>query len=524
MPKKRFSTQYAKPQSTVHPSLSSSSNPSNQNNAPPSVNELISSLRKTQISVSSPGPSTTVTPTLPPHLRQLLSQPETPPPPPRVRDRRRVDANGRRLPAGPAAPRSWALAGSRWAPSTSALRARGDKRLFPAEVEHLPGLPTDGTDGGQRRLDNSCMRVMARNWEFVREYEKNYLADLPTKLRILLLSNIAVYGPEEGIGFEGLESLLILPTTDGGVTVEKDRNEGFYRLDLSGSVGRSVSFKQLTALLRKPEQPAEDLEDEVSWEDESISRCLSPPIPHLTHLSLSHPPSTISWPRFLAFTKHIPTLTHLSLAYWPVPSLTPNAKTTVMASSIRGDIQYGGTNFYSHSLDNDFREASLVLHRLAKSLYSLEYLDLSGCADWIRALRWTSDDDGSGGSLDWSSQWAKLLALRILSGINLYEDSEFPEVVRYIAAVEEAFAMEDMLAYHAKKAVRVGRQVKWIEVEKDDWTVYKTLWKEMGDGAKKKMDAIITLDRNYPPWRAANIQANEEVPRVSQVINTAWED
>ncbi|TVY89088.1 hypothetical protein LAWI1_G008532 [Lachnellula willkommii] len=523
MPKKRFSTQYAKPQSTVHPSLSSSSNPSNHNDAPPSVNELISSLRKSNISVSSPAPSTTVTPTLPPHLRQLLSQPETPPPPPRVRDRRRVDANGRRLPAGPAAPRSWALAGSRWAPSTSALRARGDKRLFPAEVEHFPGLPADSIDGGRRRLDNLCMRVMGRNWELVREYEKNYLADLPTRLRILLLSNIAVYGPEEGTGLEGLKSLLFLPTADGGVTVDQDRNEGFYRLDLSGSVGRSVSFKQLTALLQKPEQPAEGLENEVSWEEESISQSLSPPIPHLTHLSLSHPPSTVSWPKFLAFTKHIPTLTHLSLAYWPVPSLTPNANTTVMASSIRGDIQYGGTNFYSHSLDNDFREASLVLHRLAKSLYSLEYLDLSGCANWIRALRWTSDDDESGGSLDWSSQWAKLLTLRIHSGIVLYEDSEFPEVVRYISAVEEAFAMEDMLAYHAKKGVRAGRQVKWIEVEKDDWTVYKDFWKETGDGEKKKRDAIVTLDRNYPPWRAANIQADEEIPRARQV-STAWDD
>ncbi|TVY32289.1 hypothetical protein LSUB1_G009027, partial [Lachnellula subtilissima] len=469
-------------------------------------------------------PSTTITPTLPPHLRQLLSQPETPPPPPRVRDRRRIDANGRRLPAGPAAPRSWALAGSRWAPSTSALRARGDERLFPAEVEHLPGLPADGTDRGPRRLDNSCMRVIARNWEFVREYEKNYLADLPTRLRILLLSNIAVYGPEEGIGLEGLKSLLILPTAESGVIVDTDRNEGFYRLDLSGSVGRSVSFKQLSALLQKPEQPAEDLEDEVSWEEESISRSLSPPIPHLTHLSLSHPPSTISWPKFLTFTKHIPTLTHLSLAYWPVPSSTPNANTTVMASSIRGDIQYGGTNFYSHSLDDDFREASLVLHRLAKSLYSLEYLDLSGCADWIRALRWTSNEDESGGSLNWSSQWAKLLTLRVHSGITLYKDSEFPEVVRYISAVEEAFAIEDMLAYHTKKGVRVGRQVKWIEVEKDDWTVYKDLWKEMDDGEKKKRDALLTLDRDYPPWRAAKIRADEEIPRARQVVNTAWED
>jgi hypothetical protein len=363
------------------------------------------------------------------------------------------------------------------------------------------------------------MRAMAQNWEFIREYERNNLADLPTRLRILLLSNIAVYGPEEGIGFEGLKSLLILPTAgDGGL------NEKFHRLDLSGSVGRSISFKQLTKLLQKPEQPAEDQEAEFSWE-EGISRSLSPQIPYLTHLSLSHPPSTISWPRLLAFTKHVPTLTHLSLAYWPVPSLTPNAKTTVMASNLGRDIQYGGTNYYSHTLDNDFREASLVLHRLAKSLYSLEYLDLSGCADWIRALRWTSGDDESGGSLDWSSQWAKLLTLRVHSGVLLHEDSEFSEVVRYVSGVEEAFAMEDMFAYHSKKGARAGRQVKWVEVEKDDWTVYKDFWRGREDADKKKRNALVTLDRTYPPWRVANVRADdEEIPRVREVVNTAWED
>ncbi|TVY81739.1 hypothetical protein LSUE1_G005885 [Lachnellula suecica] len=519
MPKKRFSSQYSKPRSTVHPSLSSSASASNHNDAPPSVNELISSSRKSSAPAPSSSSTTIITPTLPPQLRQLLSQPETPAP--RARDyRRRFDANGRRLPAGPAPPRSW-LAGSRWAPSS--LKKKSDERLLPADVGHLPGLLGDG---GGRRLDGLCMRAMAQNWEFMREYERNNLADLPTRLRILLLSNIAVHGPEDGIGFEGLKHILMFPTAEDGASPDtsvESLNEGFYRLDLSGSVGRSVSFKQLAELLQKPEQPAEDPEAEISWE-ESISKSLSPPIPHLTHLSLSHPPQSISWPKLLAFTKNIPTLTHLSLAYWPVPSLTPNAKTAVMTSNIGRDIQYGGTNYYSHSLDNDFREASLVLHRLARSLYSLEYLDLSGCADWVRALRWTSGDDGSGGSLDWSSQWPRLLTLRVHSGILLHEESEYAEVVRYISGVEEAFAMEDMLAYHAKKGARAGRQIKWVDVEKDDWSVYGSFWKGTEAADKKRRSALDGLDRTFPPWRAANIHSGDEASTRLPVINPAWDE
>lgn len=88
---------------------------------------------------------------------------------------------------------------------------------------------------------------MARDWESIRHYEKNNLADLPTGVRTLLLSHIAVYGPEEGVGAEGLNTLLIHP--DGGEH-NAQNNEGFFRLDLSGSVGRSISFRQLMEVRR----------------------------------------------------------------------------------------------------------------------------------------------------------------------------------------------------------------------------------------------------------------------------------
>lgn len=147
-----------------------------------------------------------------------------------------------------------------------------------------------------------------------------------------------------------------------------DNNEGFFRLDLSGSLGWSISFKQLTALVETPIRPAEEAAE--SWE-ESFTLSLRPPITHLTHLSLSHPSPTVSWPRLLNFAKHIPTLTHLSLAYWPVPSAAPNSKTTVMSPGRGRDVQYGGTNYYSHSLDLDFREAAAILRRLASSKFPI---------------------------------------------------------------------------------------------------------------------------------------------------------
>jgi hypothetical protein len=485
--------------------------------APPSVNELISSLRKTTTTGSAT--PTVTTPTLPPHLRQLLAQPETPTP--RARGRRRRDENGRLLPAGPAPPISW-LDGTLHAPVGHSRRQQ--ERVYPTDVEQLPGLP-EGL-GKRERLQDMCLRQMARHWEFVREYESNNLADLPTGLRVALLSAIAVDGPDEGVGFEGLRNIIIHPDvvhsaeerdyviqpgsgySAGGddrlegltnisapVEVEQsmedvenadgpepfdpgEHNESFYRLDLSGSLGHSISFKQLTTLLEKPKS-TDDAPTEFSWE-ETLTRSLNPPLPHLTHLSLSHPSHSISWPRLLSFANHTPTLTHLSLAYWPVPSLTLNAKTAMMSSRYGKDIQYGGTNYYSHSLDNDFREAAEVIRRLAGKLYLLEWLDLSGCLDWIRALRWTEGSEGTGmgdfGGVGWGTQWLKMRTIRARSGTTLDENSGYAGVVRFVQGVKEAWATEDMLAWFGKHAGGKGKRGRWIDVEGDDWKQYEGLW------------------------------------------------
>lgn len=356
------------------------------------------------------------------------------------------------------------------------------------------------------KLQDMCLRNIARNWEHMREYEQNNLAYLPTRLRMLLLSNIAVYGPEEGVGYEGLRNLLVPPSfnTEPRTVEAKDleswkddistpdfhsaeHNEGFFRLDLSGAMGKSVFFKQLAELIERPESlPAS--EEDLSWEESmSLSKSLSAPIPILTHLSLSYPAPSISWPRLLSFAKLAPTLTHLSLAFWPVPSLTPNAKTVVMQGSFGQNVQYGGTNFYSHSLDNDFREAADVLRRLALRLYGLEYLDLSGCTDWLRALRWTGDGSNDCG-VDWSTQWTNLSTLKVHSGLELSVDSEYSEVVRFVQSYKEAFATEDMLRWWIRRSKAVSGKSRWIEVVKDDWMAYGELWVSAAGVSGKQED------------------------------------
>ncbi|KAG0649275.1 hypothetical protein D0Z07_4306 [Hyphodiscus hymeniophilus] len=195
------------------------------NDGPPTVNELITTLRRSHVSPKDVTTAlTVVTPTLPPQIRQLLSQPETPSPRPRDR-RQRFDATGRRLPPGPAPPRSW-VEGSRHGKT----KATNKERLYPHDINALPGM----SNGMSRKLQDMCLRTMAREWEFIRIYESNNLAELPTGLRMLLLSHVAVYGPEEGVGAEGL-NVLLHPTTEEGY--KANNNDGFFRVDLSGWTG-----------------------------------------------------------------------------------------------------------------------------------------------------------------------------------------------------------------------------------------------------------------------------------------------
>lgn len=291
-----------------------------------------------------------------------------------------------------------------------------------------------------------------------------------------------------------LKTILMLPPLEDGEVPDFDtgeKNDEFFRIDLSGAMGNSVSFRQLNELVQKPITPADVDAEELSWDDTALCQSLSAPIPALTHLSLSHPTTTISWPRLLSFAKHVPNLTHLSLAFWPVPSLTPNSKTAVVQAPNGQEIQYGGTNPYSHFLDNDFAEAADILRRLADRLHGLEYFDITGCTHWLRALRWRGT--GPERNVDWGNQWSKLRTLKVYSGIGLNEGSEFCDVARFAMAHREATITEMMLRWWMRRNKILGRPVSWIDVQKDNWEDYRNLWLGGGKEDERKRNTLESL-------------------------------
>lgn len=483
-----------------------------------SVNDLITSLRKIHFSALERRPElASVTRTLPPQIQRILNLPETPGPAARGA-RRRYDASGRLLPPGPI-PRSWIEQSQR--ARVKSAEASGDQ--YPNDINHLPGIVDHVsyrgkhvaeavTKGKGRDLQDMCLRTMAAHWEFIETYERNNLADLPTRLRMSLLSNIAVYGPEHGVHLDGLKT-IILPPPNEEFTRDVDagtHNAGFFRLDLSGSVGRLVSLRQITELVETPIQSGEETEY-LSWEN-SLTRTLCPPIPHLTHLSLSHPGTSISWPRLLKLAKHIPTLTHLSLAFWPTPSLTPNANTTVMDGGAFGSLQYGGTNYYSHSLDNDFRESATILHNLADLLYSLEYLDLTGCLNWLRALRW---QEGVAG-IDWFTQWPKLRQLKLHTGLELSEESELSQVESYVKACQESAMIQIMMPQVRRRG---GKNALWVDILRDGHEAYDDFWRSFGlpntetDTRRVRLDVLKHPDRHWQltDWQRMRANGEEEI-------------
>ncbi|KAF7910392.1 uncharacterized protein EAE98_012079 [Botrytis deweyae] len=483
MPKKRFTPQYSKPASTVHPSLNSNASAStsaSQNNNVSSVNDLINSARRLNISptehlraASSLSPSSH---TLPPQIRHLLSQPETPSPTPRRPLRsRRFDANGRRIPAGPAPPISWLEGSAHESPDVRwQFRSGEEGRLFPRGVGYFPGLGDDtngnGPNGGRSLLE-TCLKRLASDWQNMSVYESNNLALLPVSLRMGLLSYIAIYGPEEGIGFQALKNILLLPIQDNSVLEgpikeeaedweeEADErstggnNDYFFRLDLGGSIGRSVSLKQLSTLLTNSFVVKEDI----------IPRSFPIALTHLTHLSLSHPPPSISWSRLLALTPHLKTITHLSLAYWPPPTFTPNSSTNLWGSptSRRSQFRYVASSLHTQTMDEEFSESALVLKKLASGVYGLEYLDLEGCIDWTLALQ-----DLYG--VDWGHQWRRLKTLILKSGM-MGDDpdsdlADFEGVSEDKKSAIEKAIFEGMHTQNHIHRIRRTKALPWMDV------------------------------------------------------------
>ncbi|KAI0972657.1 tafazzin [Xylaria arbuscula] len=475
MPKKRHQLNYSKPPSVAPASLLlSSPSQSTSEHHDRSVNELLANLRRSTLnSQSAPAGSSSgsgssfsaaTTPSVPPVLRHILQLPEPPAPVPRRPQRR--DLGGRRPPPGPPPPRSWVtLAQSRRAtPSNSRHNGEyGHIRYWPMPRVYAPA---DGS------LMDLILQRMALDWPQQRDWNRFYLYTLPSRLRSALLTRVSeIHSP--GVSLMDLRLVLGGPPENelGEFGLEPPNvnmlNSDFFILDLTGSLGRSLTIKELHELLFGPKKATAAAADVVqdSWDLPSPVAGPVELLPNLTHLSLAIDPGStlsVSWKQLLSLSEKLTQLTHLSLAGWPEPSLTPNAKLAKVVSPTTGrSVQYGGTGPYSHVLDGDWTEAILVLKRLSRLLYSLEYLDLTGCGDWTRALREESDGEFRVDFVDWLGDWGKITTVRLNSGYALADDSSIAETLRFSSWIDEAIAVEKHI-----RAQRAGRG-RWITVERD---------------------------------------------------------
>ncbi|TPX18898.1 uncharacterized protein E0L32_011376 [Thyridium curvatum] len=440
MPKKRHQARYTKPQSTAPSSLRRRDSPSQYESGSQGrgVNQMLADLRRVGLNAhphEAVEVSQIVAPSVPPSIRQFLQLPETPPPRPRRPPR--TDAAGRRLPPGPAPPRSWVS-------RSDTLESEQIAGAYSQQTLCHSNLP-DVYVPSRISLMNLVLRRMVRDWAFVRDYDRYYLSSLPRHIRSALIANLSL-SRKEGISLADVRLILLPPPGEGVSSLEDEAqqavaaNDDLEYLDLSGSVGKSIKIRDLSDLMFPSNAVTTEIVQD-SWEAPdtgSIPRSL---FPNLTHLALSLDPQhtcNVSWKQLLAFSTHLPHLTHLSLAYWPEPCLTPNAKLATVVAQQGQTVQFGGTGPYSHSLDNDWAEAVLVLRRLSKSLYGLEYLDLTGCAAWAPALMHKVDHD----EVDWVGDWGKISTLVLRSGYSLTETTGRVEVSRYINNMSTAMMVE----------------------------------------------------------------------------------
>ncbi|KAJ4164977.1 hypothetical protein LMH87_006629 [Akanthomyces muscarius] len=476
MPKKRHHSYLKSPQALSPASRVSKDKPQK------SVNELLTQLRHTSLASSSTqGPAALSpllhanTPTVPPALRHILQIPETPSPRPRRTVRPRFDSTGRRLPAGPPPPRSWTLPAhhQQVAPRPVSEVASAARNAI-ANIS-LPGLQSPAP----RSLVGLVIAHLAANWAFHRIYDQHYMYDIPSHLKPALMREIAIHG-DAGLAFGDFKALLLRPSqgdsdSDGDGESESDGHHGggvrlppavdsqITSLDLTGALGRSLTLREVTAFLFPARPTAPVLEDaQDSWdasEDRPAARLSHALVPNLTHLSLAINPElaqNASWRDLLTLAPKLRSVTHLSLAYWPEPCFLQNAKFVTVGSPQGHRIPYGGTNYYSHSIDHDWSEALLVLKKLSQSLYSLEFLDLTGCASWFKALKLEDEHD----YIDWVSNWGKITRLRLRMGWALADDAAPSIRTAHREAAEMAASVERHIT-----AARAGRG-RFITVER----------------------------------------------------------
>lgn len=472
MPKKRHNPTFAKPVSTPHHTLLTSGPRSQNDRFSPtsssststtqaSVNDLIHHLRRTQVSSSSDdrtaNPSQFIAPrSVHPSLRNLLELPETPPPRPRPDARRNgVGRRVRRTP-GPAPPESWLLGNndlsSEQAEDLDTAAAETERVIY--RLERLPGTTFPPKNG----LLHMALKAMTQHWTWHVAYDGQFLAMLPSHIKVLLLSYIAVYARDQPLRglVRGLKPLFAA-SDDGESEVDSyhiSDSDGIARLDLGGALGRWIGFKELNGelfLSQKPGLVAEQRKSKEavpsSWEDEydeddtggskasSIPKSLDHSLrfENLRFLSLAHPhPAAANWKSLLKLLSRLSILTHLSLAHWPVPTLTPNAINARIRHPTNRSLtfSYGGTDTYS-AMENNWAEAAGILRKLSHATYCLKWLDLEGCGDWISALNWNGigpdGEEYSPGSTgpEWNRSWRDVEFVRLGPGwLPHIDDSE----------------------------------------------------------------------------------------------------
>ncbi|KAI9887147.1 MAG: hypothetical protein M1823_001054 [Watsoniomyces obsoletus] len=465
MPKKRQGFKSTKPSPTVHPSLSrspvSTSPRPDDEASPSSVNQLLSHLRKSQAKTSGVGSSDTIRPNS--ELALFLGSHERTP---TLQNRNRP----LRRPPGPAPPPSWSNSVGGDSDSMDPEQEFDQRwemiRNRPSRFGRCPGYNAPGKES----LQHLTLKKLAQTWDVQAYYNQHHLGYLPIRLKYQLLEYIAVYGPECGLTIRDLR--MLFPNSEEDP--EWACNEEVTYLDLSRSIGRSISLKQLKSFLKtgshqkhgadthteprlgpapvvrsssnseglKMDTQREDARDrsvpsasdeemEDSWEafDDTLTHKSIPSsafrFNNLTHLILSHPPSTISWSDLLSLAPTLATITHLSLAYWPAPSLTPAAmesmypkRATAYDEGVLGNYATG---------DRMVEIAADILRRLSKATYCLKWLDLEGCFRWLRGLYWNYDGRG----IEWTGPWRGLqtLIIRMPHGIFVSDVPPFYRVI-----------------------------------------------------------------------------------------------
>ncbi|KAK4130205.1 hypothetical protein BT67DRAFT_430112 [Trichocladium antarcticum] len=318
-----------------------------------------------------------------------------------------------------------------------------------------------------------ALRKFALDWEWQREYCQYHLYELPTHLREALVSYLVTYA-NEGVSIRDLQALLLPPPDipeylNDPALAPSTMNDAFHHLDLSTCPGRSLKLRDLTDLLFpwQPHPPAPPNPQE-SWDDEDDDKAVPSPwvvpvpqalLPNLTHLSLAllpgpDIPPPVSWRHLLTLASRLPGLTHLSLAHWPHPTLTPNARRAAAAAAAAAagaaslsPLHHPG-RLDGEGLAGDGADAVSVLRRLSRSLYGLEFLDVTGCGGWFSAF-WAADDVAGGGDggdgepgVDWVGAWGKVATVVMLPGFEIGQEAEASEAARYWEVVGWARRVE----------------------------------------------------------------------------------